>query len=146
VTKELWDVLAIDDDPETIEGLISELELDGLAVLSVGDIESAREALSTLKFGLVLVDLRMQMDPDGEVVDDAGLALIRDLRKGELGSRNIDTPYIVASAQEFRIAKLEELGFEGELDLLRRGRATTFAKGDDIRPLVKLIFSELSKA
>jgi hypothetical protein len=88
----------------------------------------------------------MKLSEAGDVKDDAGLDLIRMLRKGKLGELNQQTPYVLISAQEFWIERLESKIETSELERMRSGRITKFSKGDDLMPLIHKVADVLEAA
>lgn len=137
------DILAIDDDQATVEGLISEWELKGYTVETVASTRGARSKLRTKPYRLLLVDMRMP-GPNGDFKNDAGLDLMVKLRRGELGPLNQNTPYVIYSAQQFRIETLERKLKPTDISQSRQGRLGTLSKGDDIRGLTEKVVSQLS--
>jgi CheY-like chemotaxis protein len=140
------DILAIDDDEDTIEGLLSEFDLLGYSIELAPTIRAAKHKLRTVDFKVLFVDLRMKLSEAGDVKDDAGLDLIRMLRKGKLGELNQQTPYVLISAQEFWIERLESKIETSELERMRSGRMTKFSKGDDLMPLIHKVADVLEAA
>jgi CheY-like chemotaxis protein len=139
-----YDILAIDDDMETIEGLLSELALLDYSILQAHEIGVAIEYLKKFQFGVLLVDLRMAMPGSNDLTDNAGVLLLNDLRRGKIGKINKETPYVIVSAQEFWINRLEQNETKQTVAAIMRGRLETFSKGDDIRPITRLISRHLS--
>ena len=138
------DILAIDDDEDTIEGLLSEFDLLGYSFEIARTLAEAKQKLQQNTYRLLLVDLRMQATREGPIKDDGGLELIRKLRKGKLGSINQNAIYVVISAQQFLLDRLEgKIGTE-ELDSIRKGRLAKFSKGDSLTPLVQKVVSALT--
>jgi CheY-like chemotaxis protein len=140
------DILAIDDDEDTIEGLLSEFDLLGYSFEIARTLTDAKEKLRHKKYRVLLVDLRMKDNDDGPIKNDGGLELIRKLRKGRLGSINHHTDYVIISAQQMWLDRLEaKIGTE-ELANIRTGRIAKFSKGDSLTPLVRRVHLALGQA
>jgi CheY-like chemotaxis protein len=140
------DILAIDDDEDTIEGLLSEFDLLGYSFEIARTLVDAKEKLRQNKYKVLFVDLRMRDRNDGTIKDDGGLELIRKLRKGKLGSANQQTAYVIISAQQMWLDRLEAKIGEDELVGIRTGRIAKFSKGDSLIPLVRRVASALGEA
>jgi CheY-like chemotaxis protein len=137
------DILAIDDDEETIEGLLSEFDLLGYSCDIARTLLEAKEKLRSGRYKLLLVDLRMKTDPEGTIKDQGGLDLIRKLRKGKFGSANQSAIYVFVSAQRFALERFESKIDQDELSIIRTGRIAEFSKGDSLAPLVRKISTAL---
>lgn len=138
------DILAIDDDEETIEGLLSEFDLLGYSVGIARTIDCAKEKLRNNEYKVLLVDLRMKSSEDSEIAEDGGLELIRCLRKGRLGPKNQMVPYVLISAQAFWVGRLEAKLTVADLERIQHGRIAKFSKGDTLTPLVRKIVATIN--
>jgi CheY-like chemotaxis protein len=147
------DVLGIDDLQDTVEGIVSQFQLMGLRVHTASSLDAAMERLATVKYRLLLVDLRMpEAGPvggvyleAGEPADDdmAGLRLVCRLRAGDFGALNQLTPYAVVSAQAYRLEHLEQELEPGDLALVRAGRLDRFRKGQSVLPFVRRMITAI---
>jgi CheY-like chemotaxis protein len=140
------DILAIDDDEDTIEGLLSEFDLLGYSFEIAQTLADAKEKLRHKKYRVLFVDLRMKDNDDGAIKNDGGLELIRKLRKGRLGSINQHTDYVIISAQQMWLDRLEAKIGTDELASIRMGRIAKFSKGDSLTPLVRRVHLALGEA
>ncbi|MGA8612833.1 MAG: response regulator [Xanthobacteraceae bacterium] len=140
----ITDILAIDDDEDTIEGLLSEFDLLGYSFEIARTLIEAKNKLQHNKYKILLVDLRMKSEQDGSIKDDGGLELIRKLRKGKLGAVNQNASYVIISAQQFLLDRLEAKISNEELANIREGRLAKFSKGDSLNSLVQRVATVLS--
>lgn len=139
------DILAIDDDEESVEGFISECDLLGYSVVMVQSVAAAARRLKKEKFRLLVVDLRMPITESGPVQDNGGVQLILKLREGAYGSLNQDVPYVMVSAQAFRLDRVEARLSQQDLAGLLAGRLGKLMKIDDPRPTLKKIVEVLGQ-
>src|ERR1700733_7964143 len=89
-------VLLVEDDRMIAQGLQTALRQDGYVVDWVGDGRAAAEALHSLQFDLVLLDLGL---PERD-----GLTVLRELRR-----RNDATPVIILTARDDRQDRIDGL-------------------------------------
>ncbi len=80
-------LLLVEDDPDLSEALVANLARDGFAVDLAADAATAEEALATVAYDLMLLDLGL---PDGD-----GLVLLRRLRR-----RRSSLPILVLTARD----------------------------------------------
>lgn len=125
-------VLAIDDDRKTIDGLISELRLYYQIDVELAEtVGRAEELLQGNEYSMLIVDMRFA--EDDQVVEDGGLKLILKLRKGSLGGKNSKAPYLLLTAQDFHIAKIESRLSKKQISQFHDGRIGLIGKGHSIR-------------
>ena len=138
-------ILAIDDDRHTVDGLLSELRIYYGIVIEVAEtIAQAEARLKETSFDFLIVDLRFAYN--GHVVEDAGLQLMLRLRVGKYGETNKSTPYLLLTAQDFHLGKVESKFSDAEIAIASSGRVATIGKGYSIRELADKIGATLGLA
>jgi putative two-component system response regulator len=88
-------ILIVDDDPEITRALVRILESDGHMTASAGDVHSARAALASGSFELVLCDLNM---PGGSGMDLARDVVARDDDLAVVMVTGMDDPALADAA------------------------------------------------
>lgn len=89
-------ILSVEDEPETVEGTMLQLEYFGHTVWRTATYDDAASMLAKRRFSLVIVDERLLDARDGHVA--SGSSLIAALRRGDFGPSNIDTPFVFLTA------------------------------------------------
>ncbi len=97
--------LVLDDEPEDIAGTLRLLKLNGLHYVTVKNVADAERMLREESFDVMVVDIRLPLEAGGELHEDAGTRFLDRLQAGELGERNLDTYFIVISAQNRSVHK-----------------------------------------
>ena len=112
-------ILSLEDEPETIEGSLSYLELSGHAVTRVESIERAEEELRGRAFDLVIVDQRL---PRGDRPDyEGGSSLILELKGGGLGELNQSAAFVFVTASQAWIQEDEVSALDGYMGIEVKG-------------------------
>jgi CheY-like chemotaxis protein len=139
-------VLAIEDEDETIIGILSEFELRGYEVQISNSVSDAKNKLNVTSFGFLLIDLRLPIDDRKAASDVAGLNLLLELRRGDHGELNKNTPYAFVSAQRFTLDRLEaKLSSSNDLSLVKKDSIRPFSKGQSMMLFVDAVITVLKK-
>lgn len=94
-----YSVLVIEDE-ENIRTTRFDLEYElNCKIFTSETAEAAREALAKDRFDLLLVDVQIPESAGGKILQFGGLDVISSLHAGELGPLNIETHYLVLTAQ-----------------------------------------------
>lgn len=102
------DTLIVEDEMETVRGTLHALKRKGLTFNNVLCTEDAISAIKEKHYRLLVVDVRLPFKHGDTSEDDAGIEFIKNLQKGEYGSLNQRTPFIVLTAQDSTI-RIEEI-------------------------------------
>jgi CheY-like chemotaxis protein len=121
-------ILSVEDEPGTLEGPLSSLELDGHTVERAEDVETAEERLRSKQFDVVLVDQRLPHA--GRIDYDGGSKLVARLKTGELGGINRETPFLFVTGSRAWIPDAA-----GVLNLT--GYLGVIEKGSDLTPRLR---------
>src|SRR5438105_857046 len=82
--KSILRIVAVDDDPKILRNVEKSLGEDGYQIYLAQDCISGRQKIDEVLPHLAIIDLRMP-DFDGLVTADAGMALLKYLRKCHRG-------------------------------------------------------------
>lgn len=108
-------VLLIEDEISTVRGTIRGLERKNFTIDKVGSVVEAENCIGNNTYDLLIIDIRIPLEPRGKAEDDAGLDIIRRLRNGNLGPLNRNSHFIILTAQN-RAVRIDE--FENNKNFL----------------------------
>lgn len=129
---EHFDVLSVEDQPDTMSGTLSELRVQrrGISIDTVKDVSGARDRLKKNEYKVILIDLRLPDVEGGAVEMGNGVKLLEEIRHGKLGKRNVDAPCLLVTAQSLSAVKMMS-----EKDV------QVYSKGASMYPLVDRVLS-----
>src|SRR6185437_11333518 len=103
-------ILSLEDEPDAVDGSLEYLEMQGHSVERAEQLEPAREYLRTQSCDLIFLDERLK-ENDREL-RNAGSGLIVELKAGNLGSLNIEVPFVFVTGNEIWVDR-KVLGLPG---------------------------------
>jgi CheY-like chemotaxis protein len=93
-------LLLVEDIPKSIKCLRAELQEDeGYLIDDVYSVQAAKEKLSSHEYDAILIDWRLPVHKGGPVLDNGAELLLDSLASGQLGTKNIDKPFIIITAE-----------------------------------------------
>jgi CheY-like chemotaxis protein len=111
-------ILSIEDQPDSLIGVVTELRASGMQVVQVSDLAEAKEVVRRRRFDLLLVDLRM---PDGNSFRvEGGLEFVKAMRSRDYGARNASTPFAIVTAYAHNITREPLLGLKGFMGVISK--------------------------
>lgn len=130
---EHFDVLSVEDQPDTMSGTLSELKVQhrSIRIDLVKDVSSARERLRNNRYSVILIDLRLPDKEGGQIEMGNGVKLYEEIRRGKLGDRNIDAPCLLVTAQSLNAIRM--ISDEKDVQI--------YSKGASMYPLVDKILA-----
>lgn len=105
-SENIFRVLVIEDDIKTIRGTIKELEINLNIIFEIAKtLEKAREKLLNKTYNFIIVDSQLPEKESSELIVEGGVDLIKSLLNGKIGKKNINTKFIILSAQASSLQK-----------------------------------------
>src|ERR1044072_8745299 len=91
-------ILSLEDEPDAVDGSVEYLEMQGHSVERAERLEPARSYLRSHPYDLIFLDERLK-EHDREL-RNAGSTLIVELKAGDLGTLNIEVPFVFVTGNE----------------------------------------------
>jgi DNA-binding response OmpR family regulator len=92
-------ILAIEDAAGTIQEVAADLKDAGINIDYAESVSQAERKLSDVIYDILIVDVMIK-DSDETLAEQGGVELIRRLRSGELGKKNLNTPFFILTGQK----------------------------------------------
>jgi CheY-like chemotaxis protein len=112
-------IFSLEDAPDDIAASLDRLQDDGYRIEQRRDVDSARQYLAANYVDLVLVDERVGDSNNG------GSMLITELKRGSLGPRNADVPFVFVTGDVDAVDRSAMSRLPGFLDVWRKGHTLT---------------------
>lgn len=120
-------ILSVEDEVSTTSGALDTLKLKGHQVINAEDVARAAVVLSTEGLGLVVFDQVLHDDREG------GVRLLRRLKRGELGPRNLGVPFTFITGSSDWVDERAVEGLSGYMGIAVKG------SGEESRHLVRVV-------
>ncbi|MEI6533454.1 MAG: hypothetical protein WCO06_06485 [Candidatus Roizmanbacteria bacterium] len=92
-------ILLIEDEFNTVRGTARAIGLRVASLDKTATIVDAIEQVKNNKYDLLIVDVRLPYQEDGEIIQESGLDFISELHSGKFGDLNKTSSFIVLTAQ-----------------------------------------------
>lgn len=120
-------VLSLEDERQTISSIVDELRNAGVYVAESETVDGAEHLIANEKFDLLLVDLRVgRLDANGKLHEghlDEGQLFIERVKRGEHGTFNLTTPFVMLTAFSYEVQYDTLLGLPGYSGVVPKARS-----------------------
>lgn len=98
-------LLVIEDIHNSMKCLLAELlEDEGYLIDEVTNVEAAKKKLLSRKYDAILIDWRIPIHEGGPIADNGGQTILESLTSGQLHVKNVNTPFIIVTAERSIVA------------------------------------------